>query len=349
MTDRTGSTDMPGRKSPAAWMEQHQVVLYLLAILGGAVLGLLVPQLADPAETLVNPVLALLLYATFLAVPLVDKGRRGFPVRFTVTVLVLNFVLVPLVVWVVTRPLAGSDDPGHSALLVGALFVLLAPCIDYVIVFTGLAGGAGDRLLATTPLLMLAQILLLPVYLRVFVGAETAGAVDVTPFIEAFVLLILLPLAAAALTQFLAGNGGNGDGALRSAAKAVERGVSAAMVPLMMLTLAVVVASQITRVSEQWSSLTRVVPVYVVFAVVMTGVGLAVGRVARLDVPERRAVVFTGVTRNSLVVLPLVLALPAQFALAPAAVVTQTLVELIVMVILVRALPVLLPDRAGRG
>ena len=45
----------------------------------------------------------------------------------------------------------------------------------------------------------------------------------------------------------------------------------------------------------------------------------------------------------NLVVLPLVLALPATFDLAPLVVVTQTLVELIVMVIFVRLIPRLLP------
>ena len=49
---------------------------------------------------------------------------------------------------------------------------------------------------------------------------------------------------------------------------------------------------------------------------------------------------FSGATRNSLVVLPLALAMPAP--LAPAAVVAQTLVELIGMVVLVRVLPRLL-------
>jgi ACR3 family arsenite efflux pump ArsB len=65
----------------------------------------------------------------------------------------------------VTRFIAGDH-----ALLVGVLLVLLTPCIDYVIVFTGLAGGASDRVLASAPVLMLAQMLLLPVYLLVFVG-----------------------------------------------------------------------------------------------------------------------------------------------------------------------------------
>ena len=62
-----------------------------------------------------------------------------------------------------------------------------------------------------------------------------------------------------------------------------------------------------------------------------------------LDVPAGRAIVFTGATRNSLVVLPLALALPDRLAVAAAVVVTQTLVEVIGMVTYVRLIPRLLP------
>ena len=81
----------------------------------------------------------------------------------------------------------------------------------------------------------------------------------------------------------------------------------------------------------------------------MVAVGMLVGRVAGLDVPGRRAVVFSGATRNSLVVLPLVLALPAAFDLAPLVVVTQTLVELVAMVVFVRLVPRVAPARPGPG
>lgn len=77
----------------------------------------------------------------------------------------------------------------------------------------------------------------------------------------------------------------------------------------------------------------------------MIPVGILAGRAARLDVSSTRAVVFSGATRNSLVVLPLALALPTSFALAPLAVVTQTLVELVAMVIFVRLIPRLVRDR----
>ena len=112
-----------------------------------------------------------------------------------------------------------------------------------------------------------------------------------------------------------------------------------AMVPLMIATLAVVVASQVAEVSARLGSLLLVIPIYFLFAIIMVPVGAAAGRLAGLDLPGRRAIVFSGATRNSLVVLPLVLALPAAFDLAPLVVVTQTLVELVAMVVFVRIVP----------
>ena len=56
-----------------------------------------------------------------------------------------------------------------------------------------------------------------------------------------------------------------------------------------------------------------------------------------------RAVIFSGATRNSLVVLPLALALPDSLAVAAVVVVTQTLVEVLGMVAYVRLVPRLMP------
>ncbi len=111
------------------------------------------------------------------------------------------------------------------------------------------------------------------------------------------------------------------------------------MVPLMMITLTVVVASQIRGVGEQIGALLSVVPLYLAFVVIMVPLGIGMGRWALLDARSTRALAFSGVTRNSLVVLPLALALPAALSLAPLVVVTQTLVELVAMVILVQLVP----------
>ncbi|QJU53427.1 bile acid:sodium symporter [Herbiconiux sp. KACC 21604] len=324
------------------WWDARQVPIYLAALAAGAVAGLLAPGASVPLGAAITPLLALLLFATFLAVPLGELGRAVRDVRFLLTVVAVNFVAVPLVVVPLSRAVA--DDSG---LLIGLLLVLLTPCVDYVIVFTGLAGGARARLLAATPLLMLLQIVLLPLYLLLFAGPEAVGVIEHGPFVEAFLVLVAAPLAAAALVQ--AATRRRSAPRVARAGAAIEGGAAAAMVPLMALVLAVVVASQLAEVGRNAAALVRLVPLYAAFLVLMLGVGLLVSRGAGLDQPGRRAVVFSGATRNSLVVLPLALALPAELGLAPLAVVTQTLVELVGMVVFVRLVPALLPTREGRG
>jgi arsenite transporter len=313
-------------------LERHQVALYLAALVVGAAVGLLLPGAAHAFEIAITPVLIVLLYATFLAVPFAEIGRAVRDIRFLAAVIAVNFVFVPIVVFALSRFVA--ED---AALLIGVLLVLLTPCIDYVIVFTGLAGGAAARLLAAAPLLMLLQIVLLPGYLWLFVGPDVATIVELAPFVHALVLFIVVPLVLAVVTQLLARR--------FAAARATGSAAAAAMVPVMMLTLAVVVASQIDAVRAQLVSLLVVVPIFVAFLAIMPFAGWGAGRIFRQDVPRTRAVIFSGATRNSLVVLPLALALPEPLALAAVVVVTQTLVELIGMVVYVRVIPRLVPAR----
>ncbi|GAB2500578.1 Sodium Bile acid symporter family protein [Corynebacterium atrinae] len=296
-----------------AFLERWQVPLLIVA-LG---LGVLIAPLGDVTPA-INPVLMALLYATFLAVPLRALRAALIDVRFLTALLILNFVVVPVVVFALSRFVA--SDP---VLLLGVLLVLLAPCIDYVIVFSGLAGAANERLLAAAPILMLVQMLLIPVYVRLLGGPT--DLIEAGPFLEALVLFIVIPLGLAACTQWLK-------------LSQIMVAMNGLMVPLMMLTLMVVVASQIGGVE---ASMLTVVPIYVAFVAFMVPLGKIVGRLFGQDVPATRALVFSGVTRNSLVVLPLALAVPG---VAPV-VVTQTLVELVAMVILVRFVPRMVPKR----
>ncbi|GAA2047918.1 arsenic resistance protein [Williamsia deligens] len=312
------------------WWEAHQIGLYLIALAVGAVVGLAAPASAPTFEHAINPVLIVLLYATFLAVPFADIGKSLRDVRFTTAMVVLNFVAVPIVVYALTRFIAGNE-----AVLIGAVLVLLAPCIDYVIVFSGLAGAASERLLAGAPLVMALQIALLPLWLWLFVGARTVSIIDIAPFVEAFVLLIVVPLALAAATQWVARR--------RRVGEHIMDAMTAAMVPVMMVTLAVVVASQIDAVRNRVDELAGAAAVFAVYLIVMAILGVGAGKVFRQDVPATRALVFSGATRNSLVVLPLALALPPALSLAAVVVVTQTLVELIGMVLYVRYVPRLVP------
>ncbi|MFD7892110.1 arsenic resistance protein [Streptomyces albidoflavus] len=311
-------------------MEAHQVAVYVGAMVAGALVGWAAPGLAPGLEHAVNPVLGALLFVTFLQVPAAELFRSLRDGRFLAAVLVVNFVVVPLVVAAMFVLL-----PADQAVRIGVLLVLLCPCIDYVIVFSGLAGGSSRRLLAATPLLLVAQMVLLPGFLYLFMGAELAEVVEVGPFVEAFLVLIVIPLALAWTVQ--------GWAARRPAGRRAADAAGTAMVPLMAATLLTVVASQVPKIGDSLGDVAAVVPFYAAFLVVMAFAGSAVARLFRLGTPAGRAVVFTGATRNSLVVLPLALALPDRFAAAGAVVVTQTLGESVGRVVYVRLVPRLLP------
>ncbi|MBE2318610.1 arsenic resistance protein [Solirubrobacter sp. CPCC 204708] len=311
-------------------VERHQVALYLGALLAGALIGLLAPGADGVFEALIYPVLGALLYATFLQVPFTALRAAFADRRFLLAALTLNFVVVPPVAFALAQ-LA----PGNTAVELGVLMVLLTPCIDYVIVFTRLAGGSDRRLLAAAPLLMLAQMALLPAYLWLFLGSELADIVEPGPFLEAFALLIALPLALAWATEALTDRA--------HAAARLKATVDRLPVALMALTLLVVVASQFPRVRDDIGEIAGVIWLYVAFLVVMGLIGWVLARAWRLEPDAARALVFTGATRNSLVVLPLALALGDEYALTAAVIVTQTLVEVLGMVAYVRAVPRLVP------
>ncbi|HEX3590177.1 MAG TPA: bile acid:sodium symporter [Pseudonocardiaceae bacterium] len=291
-------------------LDRHQVAIYLGALAAGWLLGWAVPGVGGPLSHAVSPVLGVLLYVTFLQVPVRDLVRTP-DWRFLAAVLVVNFVVVPLVV-AALLPLTPAD----RVVRLGVLLVLLCPCVDYVIVFSGLAGG-GHRLAAATPLLLVAQLVLLPGYLLLFLGPSGADVVSAGPFLRAFAFVVAIPLVLAWATQTWAPKVGDAAGVT--------------MVPLLALTLCCVVAAQAGRLS---AGLLRVVPVYALFLVAMVGLGAVLARVFRLAVPDGRSVAFSGATRNSLVVLPLALA-----AGAGQVVVAQTLVEVVGMVLCVRIVP----------
>lgn len=312
-------------------MDRHQVPIYLGAIGAGALLGWAAPGAGPGLEHAISPVLGALLFVTFLQVPAAELLRAARGGRFLAAALTVNFVVVPLLVAAMFGFL-----PGDQALRLGVLLVLLCPCVDYVIVFSGLAGADNRRLLPVTPVLLLVQMVLLPLFLYLFLGPGLSDVVHAGPFLRAFGFLIVIPLALAWALQAWARH--------RPAGQHVSDASTTTMVPLMAATLLTVVASQVPKLGGHLGDVGAVIPFSVIFLVVMAFAGRAVARLYRLDVPASRAVVFTGATRNSLVVLPLALALPDNLAIVPVVVVAQTLVEVLGMVAYVRVIPRLIPD-----
>ncbi|PWE32363.1 bile acid:sodium symporter [Maritimibacter sp. 55A14] len=299
--------------------ERHQVWIYLAAILLGLALGTLVPGVAGAFEMLLWPVLGLLLFATFTQVPLVHLPQAARDRRFIGAMLAGNFVLVPLLVWALYLFL-----PDNPAIQLGVLVVLLVPCTDWFITFTHLGRGDALRAAAATPILLFVQIALLPVFLWLFLGDTFLELLAADRVAAAFVTLILLPLAAAFVIERWAET--------RPGRQHVVGRLGWLPIPLLALVVFLIAASQVDAVRDALPLLAQVAGIYVAYLVAAALFGCTVGCVAGLPAPERRTLIFSFGTRNSFVVLPLVLALGPESSTAAVVIVLQSLVELLGMI-----------------
>jgi ACR3 family arsenite efflux pump ArsB len=145
-------------------LERHQVIIYFTAVVLAGTIAALVPG-TDALEGAINPALALMLFVTFLQVPLADLGHAFTRIRFLSALMVSNFIVVPLLVALLVQFL-----PADPMMRLGVLLLLLTPCIDYVVTFSHIGHADARLLLASTPALLIAQMLLLPVYLGVLLG-----------------------------------------------------------------------------------------------------------------------------------------------------------------------------------
>lgn len=317
---------MPGSEALREALESKQIQIYFCGVAAAVLLASFVPG-TEALEGLITSALALMLYATFLQVPIADLRRSFAPDRFLAALLLANFVAIPLLVAAAVRFLPADADP---LLKLGVLLVLLTPCIDYVVTFAHLGRADARRLLAATPILLAAQMLLLPLYLGLFLGDSATRLVKAGPFLHAFAWLILVPSILAALTQVWAARSPVGQRTFAA--------LGLAPVPATAIVLFVVAAAIVPRLDAATDAALRVLPIYAGFAVVAPVAGWWIARAMKLDLPARRAVAFSSATRNSLVVLPLALAVPGAIPLLPAVIVTQTLVELLSEPIYVRVL-----------
>jgi len=313
-------------------LETQQIAIYLVAIGLGGAWGWVWPTAGGLLGSAVTPVLAALIYTIFLRVPLVSLGKAATDKRFLGALLAANFMAVPLLVWGLFQ-----WAPSNAAVRLGILLVLLTPCVDYVVVFTHLGRGDSRRMLAATPVLLVFQFLLLPPYLWLFLGANTAELLRPGPFVEAFLWFIATPLVLAWLTELWAKRHASGNRVITA--------MGWGPVPLMGLTLFLVFGAAVPRILGEFDTVLGAVPIYVAYVVLAPLVGLFVARLFALDAGAGRALVFSAGTRNSLVVLPLAFAAPLGGGLVAAVVVTQTLVELVAELAYVRVVPALVSGK----
>lgn len=307
-------------------LERYQIVFYLLGISAGLVVGAgFTSGLNRLFEGLLWPVLAILLYATFLQVPLLHLKQAFSDQRFAFANLAGNFVLVPLMVWGLIQFL-----PNDPLLRLGVLLVLLMPCTDWFITFTQLGKGCSARAIAISPLNLGLQLLLLPFY--IWLMLPHSFSIEVAwQDLQGAVFIILGPLVLALLSE---------KWIERKAERAKIRDTFAWWpVPLLAMVVFLIAASQAQAVWLAANSLLVVIPVFIVFLILAAGLAKLISQMLKLNVEHGRTLAFSFGTRNSFVVLPIALSLPKGTEIVTLVIVLQSLVELIGMVFYLWWLP----------
>jgi arsenite transporter len=315
-------------------LERHQVLVYLAAVVAGLIASAVLPGDAGFLEVLLWPLLGLLLYSTFTQVPLTHLREALGDMRFLAAAITGNFVLLPPIVWGLMILL-----PDDSALRLGALLVLLVPCTDWFITFTHLGRGDTRHAIAFSPVSLLLQILLLPIYLWLFLGGEFTASLAQGNMFAAFFGLIVVPLAAALVTERWVDR----DDRRRVA---LDR-LAWLPVPLLALVVFVIATTQSALISGSPAVLGQLSLLFVAFLILAALLARFVALIFRLPANQGRVLAFSFGTRNSFVVLPLALALPASYEIAVVAIVLQSVIELAAMALWIRWVPErLFPARA---
>lgn len=163
--------------------------LFLTAILAGSLLGALWPSGGSALATTVDP--AIMVLVGLLVFTLRWDGLLGLRVRhrtgagrtpasrhqacrLVLLALGLNFVVVPIIAFALTRVLVPGD-----ALRLGVLIYCLFPCTDWFLGFTRMAGGNTETGAVLIPIQMGLQLALYPVWLAVFSGHHVASTLGV--------------------------------------------------------------------------------------------------------------------------------------------------------------------------
>ena len=176
-----------------------QPVIIISAALLGLLLGAVTP-FGSVSSSLIEVFLMMLLYILFLSIDLKQIKKSFTNVRFTLSAVIINFVFTPLFGYLLGKVFF----PGSLDIRIGLLMLLVTPCTDWYLVFTGLSKGNVELGMSILPLNLILQIVLLPVYLLVLIGSEVT--MDVGSLVSSVAMVLVIPFVLAYITKLITKN-----------------------------------------------------------------------------------------------------------------------------------------------
>jgi ACR3 family arsenite transporter len=291
-------------------------VLLLAAIGAGSLLGIVSPAMGEELGGGVDTTLLVLLGLLFFEARLGDLTRLRSALGFLLVAWSANFVLIPIIGFAV----ASVFLSGEPLLFTGLMIYLIAPCTDWFLGFTRLAGGNTALGAVLLPINLISQVLLFPVFLLLF--ARVSGDVDPGALVESLWLWFALPAVVAVSARAMLSR------VLPEAVFARLLGGVGAAIPLVLAALIVqIFAAHIGAILGHADAFAVVLVALVVFFAVTYALGHLLSNLFRFDYPQHALLTMTTAARNAPLMLALTMvALPGQ-PLVYAAIVIGMLIE----------------------
>lgn len=294
-----------------------QPVIIITAALLGLLLGGVTP-FGSVSSSLIEVFLMMLLYILFLSIDLKQIKKSFTNVRFTLSAVIINFVFTPLFGYVLGKVFF----PGSLDIRIGLLMLLVTPCTDWYLVFTGLSKGNVELGMSILPLNLMLQIVLLPVYLLVLISSEVT--MDVGSLVSSVAMVLVIPFALAYITKAITKNSEKFKSFLS------EQGDN---LQLLFLCLAVVVmfASEGKNLLDNPLLLAQMFIPLLIFFAVLFFVAQIVGRLQKFPKKDIVALNMTTLARNSPLSLAIAVVTFPEQPLISLALVIGPLIELPVL------------------
>lgn len=287
-------------------------------------LGLILGQsgiIRDYADLFIVPSLMVMLFGIFLQVPLRQLRNSFKNWRFAGISAGINFIFNPILAFSLGF-LFLRDTP---ALWIGFIMLMVTPCTDWYLLFTGIARGNVPLSASILPMNLILQLLLLPLYLLLFAGS--IATIDPALLMESVILVLFIPFT------------------FSLASKAVVPGIKGEywlekkvfpkleLVQFMFLNLAIMsmFASQGEQLVQNPLILLKLITPVLLFFVIVFIVGQMIGRYIGFSYQDTASLNLTTLARNSPIVLAIALTAFPEEPLIALALVIGPLIELPVL------------------
>jgi ACR3 family arsenite efflux pump ArsB len=276
---------------------------------------------------LVQPLLTLMLFGVFWDTPFKDLKKGLTNIKFASVSLFLNFAWIPVLGWLLAEVFLRDPD-----LKLGFVMLLITPCTDWYLIFTGLAKGNVPLSAGILPVNLLAQLALLPFLLKLFGGlGEEIGTGGL---LLSMISVIIIPLAAGRLLRLLTDVERPFAKAL---GQAIERQLASRRSPFLMLAVACMFAGEGRQILERPDVLFILLPPVLSFFLISLITSALAARAVGFNPADATSLIFTTLARNSPVALVVAVSAFPDRPLTALALVIGPLVELPVLALCAKA------------